>query len=483
MEFSKESTAFNDRLGGKLEALVTATGIRQGDAVLFNNLDKDYPNVAVANVGPTVAGLDDNEAMDLSKENVRQAVGKAVVLLADEGSNKVVLDGLNSPETVAEAATLAAWKFESTKSMENQGVPVVVEPLNKDDRDLFDRGMIYGGAQNLARLLTEIPANILTPSNFAEQMIRTLCPCGITVDIQDRDWIESKKLFGVLEASKGSCEPPLFAVVGYCAGDKNDKPMAFTGHATTYDTGGMCIRECDDMAYKKRHVASAATIVGMMKGIAQLSLPVNVYAYIPLFENATSGTAMHASDVFNALDGKSVNVDNTNFVNRLAMADTLLYAASTNPKLLVHVNTLSHIAHTVFGEVATPLFTNNQMLWKEVERAGATMGDRAWLLPRYERKRQMITSDPLADMAVLGEGGMLLDDLPKSAAFANEFMADLDFVHLELAGVTKNTDEVTYPYLRREFATGRLTRTLMQMIYQMGCPHDPPAIKPAPVRK
>ncbi|XP_050430972.1 cytosol aminopeptidase-like [Adelges cooleyi] len=483
MEFSREATAFNDRLGGLLEKLVASIGVKQGDALLLNNLDKEYPNLAVANLGPTDVGMDANEYMDLGKENVRQGIGKAVVLVTDEGATKVFVDGLNCPETVAESATLAAWKFEGTKSMENQTANVTVEALHRDDRELFERGTVFGGVQNLARLLTEIPANILTPNNFAEQMIRTLCPCGITVDIQDRDWIEAKKLNGLLEASKGSCEQPLFAVLCYTGGNDSEKPIALTAHATTFDTGGACLRECDDMAYKKRHVASAATIVGVMKGISQLSLPINVNAYIPLFESSTSGTAMHPSDVLHVQGGRSVHVDHTKFVSRLAMADTLAYASSTNPRLVVHACTLSQIVHSVFGELAAPLFTNSPQLWKELERAGALMGDRTWMFPRYDRKRQMMINDPLADVAVLGEGGVMLDDLPKSAAFANEFIDNLDYVHLDVAGVSKNTDEVTYPYLRKEFATGRMTRTLLQFIYQLSCPHDPPPPPPSPTRR
>ncbi|XP_050528203.1 cytosol aminopeptidase-like [Daktulosphaira vitifoliae] len=477
IEFSTEATAFNDRSGGILQNLVANSSVKVGDAILFNNLDKEYPNVAIANVGAKGVSMDKNELMDIGKENIRRAIGKAVVLLQNEGSTKIFTDGMTSPESVAEAATLASWKFEGTKSTKNQSPPATVEPFNQDDRNLFDQGAVFGGAQNLARMFTEIPANILTPSVFADNMTKTLCPCGITVDIQDKDWIEAKKLYGVLEASKGSCEQPLFAVLGYCGGDKTQKPLAFVGHATTHDTGGICLRKCSDQVNKKQHLASGAALVGMMKGIAQLSLPINVYAYIPLFENATSGTAMHVSDVFTALNGVSINVDDTKYASRLAMADTLVYASLTRPQTLINVNTLSGATHRVFGEFATPLFTTSKTLSQEFQRAGATTGDRVWLLPSYDRKRKMVTSDPLADMSVVGEGGSTIDDIAKNAAFGKEFVAldsDIEYAHLDIGGVTINTDTITYPYLREEFATGRLTRTLIQMVYQRVCPHNPP---------
>ncbi|XP_050528701.1 cytosol aminopeptidase-like [Daktulosphaira vitifoliae] len=474
-EFSEEAVKFNDKLSGLLGELLSASPIQPGDARLFNISDKDYRNVAIANVGERNVGYDENEQLYVSKENIRQAFGKATVLLDNEGCNKIFADGLNSPETVAEAAVLAAWKFEGIKTMAHQPAMASIEPYNKDHKDSFDRGTIFAKAQNVTRMLTEIPGNVLTPTVFGECIVKNLHGRQITVDVHDRDWMESKKLFGVLEAAKGSCEPPLFAVMSYCGGE-NVKPLALVGHATTYDTGGICMRDCHDMVDKKRHVASGATLVGLMKGIAELTLPVNVYAYVPLFENGTSGSGIKTADTYYALNGKSVNVDNTKFISRLAVADTITYACNTKPEALINVCTLCGVTHRVFGELAAPVFTNQMQSWEQVKLAGAITGDRAWLLPSYERKTHMITRDEVADVAVMGEGGVKLDDLGKSAAFVAQFVTDpkLNFTHIDIGGVYCNTDEVTYPYLRKQYATGRLTRTLLQMIYQMYCPHSVP---------
>ncbi|XP_050424733.1 cytosol aminopeptidase-like [Adelges cooleyi] len=480
-KYSVDAQAFNDRLSGAISKLLAVSPIPPGSAQLFNNLDKDYPNLVVANIGSQKAGYDSVELLDLAKSNVRQAIGQAVLLLDNEGCTKIFVDGLDCPDTAAEAALLASWKFKAMKSGINQTQQATVEAYSKDDKDLFDRGVVFGSVQNLARMLTEIPPNALTPTYFADQIIRMLCPCGITVDVHDRDWMESKNLNGILEASKGSCEAPLFAVIGYCGGDKNQKPLTLVGHATTYDTGGVCLRGCDDMAYKKRHVASGATLIGLMKGISCLSLPVNVYAYIPLFESGTSGSGIKATDVYTALNGKSVNIDNTKYISRLAVADTITYATrkEAEPQALINVSTLCGVTSRLFGELATPLFTNNVGMWKELERAGSITGDRVWPMPSYERKAQMITRDDIADVAMLGEGGVDLDDLGKSAAFVAQFLTDpnIEFAHLDIGGVCRNNDVVTFPFLRPEFATGRLTRTLLQMIYQMACPHIPPPHK------
>ncbi|XP_050439185.1 cytosol aminopeptidase-like [Adelges cooleyi] len=477
-ELSEEARNFDDRLSGALSKLLAASSMPVGDARVFNNLDTDFMSIALANVGSKDVGYDYNEQMDMGKENIRRAIGKAVVLLQDDQQcAKIFADGLNSPETVAEAATLAAWKFEALKSPANQGTHSTIEPYNEGDSKLFIQGAIFADAQNLSRRLTEIPANTLTPTYFAKETIQALGPCGITVDVHDRDWLESNEMHGILQASKGSCETPLFAVIGYCGADKNQKPLAFVGHATTYDTGSVCVRSCDDMANKKRHVTSGATLVGLMKGIAQLCLPVNVYAYIPLFESATSGNSIKASDTFKALNGKFVSVDNTKCISRLAVADALTYACRTNPEAVIHLNALSDATHKVFGELAAPLFTNKLDTWKLLSLAGAITGDRAWMLPSYERKVKMITEE-IADVAVLGEGGMDTDDLGKSAAYAAQFLVDptMEFSHIDIGGVYRNSDEVTYPYLRTAFATGRFTRTLMQMVYLRVCPQETPMV-------
>ena len=103
-----------------------------------------------------------------------------------------------------------------------------------------------------------------------------LCPGWVHVDIRDKAWLEEKKFLAFLTTSKGSCDPPLFLEMSYCGGGEGDKPVVIAGKGVTFDSGGLCLRKCRGMNEFRADMAGAAVIIGLLKTLAALAIPINV---------------------------------------------------------------------------------------------------------------------------------------------------------------------------------------------------------------
>lgn len=444
--------------------------IRKGHARVFNNIDQEFWSITLVGLGKEKLGYNEMEAIDEGMESVRAAAGMGAQILKREGVNRILVEGMGFPEQAAEGCALALWRYQENKSREKWKTIPTIELFDDPDAESFQRGLFKAESQNLARRLSDTPANQMTPLHFAQETVNELCPCGIKVEVHDRDWIEMKKLQAILAVARGSCEPPVFLEISYCGGPPEEKPILLAGKGITFDSGGLCLKKCDKMDRYRADLNGAAVIVSAMRAASALSLPVNLTGVIPLCENMPSGMAMKCGDIVKSLNGKSIMITDTDNEGRLVLADAMAYGQSVHkPKLIIDMATLTPGIRSALGSAASGVFCNSQTLWSQVRKAGVITGDRVWRMPLWKYYTRKVTHFRSHDVNNKGKGhgGPCL-----AAAFLNEFISCVDWIHFDITGVGFQSEEKNYPYLTKGRMTGRPTRTLIQLLYQLSCPAE-----------
>lgn len=195
----------------------------------------------------------------------------------------------------------------------------------------------------------DTPANLMTPTIFAET-VRARCePLGIKVQAHDREWASAKGMNSFLSVTRGSAEPPVFLELHYngvakhaAAGSSSDKPpVCLIGKGITFDSGGISLKPGSKMDEMRADMGGAACVVGAMIALAELRVPVDVIGLTPLCENMPSSTATKPGDVVYAMNGKSICVDNTDAEGRLVLCDAICYAETLKPRLVLDIATLT----------------------------------------------------------------------------------------------------------------------------------------------
>uniref|UniRef100_A0A1A9WC21 Cytosol aminopeptidase n=1 Tax=Glossina brevipalpis TaxID=37001 RepID=A0A1A9WC21_9MUSC len=461
---------FDDRVQGKVTELVkecNITGVL-GKGKVFNNIDQEYRSIAVIGLGREGAGFNELEMIDEGMENVRVASGVGARSLQMQGCSEVFVDSMEYPEQAAEGSALAVWRYNDNKQKKNRTLVPKLELYDSPEVDAWTRGLFKAEAQNLARRLSDAPANQMTPTTFAQATVDALCPCGVTVEIRTMEWIEQQHLNSFLTIAKGSCEPPVLLEISYCGTAPEDKPILLLGKGMTFNSGGICLRPASGMEEYRGAMAGAAVVVAAIRAAAALSLPINISAVIPLCENMPSGMACKPGDVVTLINGRTLAIRDTDKAGVVVMADPMLYAQNTyKPRLVVDVATLGLGVVRGLGGGATGIFSNSHYIWKQFQKAGSLTGDRMWRLPLWRYYKKLVTDNTSFDISNDGVG-------PASsclaAAILHEFVPCVDWAHLDIRGVGMLTRFGTVPYLLKNRMTGRPTRTLIQFLYQMACP-------------
>lgn len=460
---------FDDQIGGKISELVRETSLtgELGIGKLFNNIDKEFTNVAVVGCGAEGAGINEEEMIDEGMENTRVAAAVGSRALQMQGCQVVFVDGMEHPEQAAEGAAMAVWRYNMNRRKNHRMAIPKLELYGSSDRDSWTRGLFKAESQNLARRLADTPSNQMTPSVFAQAAVDALCPCGVSVEIRSMDWIEEMKLNSFIAIAKGSCEPPLILEIAYVGASPEDKPILLMGKGLTFNSGGICLRDKKRLDEYRASVSGAAVVVAAIRAAAALSLPINLTALLPLCENMPSGMAVKPGDLIYLLNGQSFCIKNPALAGVVTLADPLLYAqAHFKPKMVVDVGTFATGIQYGLGASATGLWTNNKDLWKQFEKAGCTTGDRMWRMPLWKYFKSLIEPNMTYDICNQGKG-------PASsclaAAILHRCVPCLDWVHLDNRGTGMMCEHGTPAYLLKSRMSGRPTRTLIQFLHQMAC--------------
>ncbi|KAK3790496.1 hypothetical protein RRG08_060546 [Elysia crispata] len=463
---------FNEQVSGKLEKVLKSAGkkLKCGSSRVLYGIeheDTEITSVAVANLGKQDVDFDEEEQIYQGKENIRTAVASAVLLLRNSGETTVEVETCGDAQAAAEASLLSLHSFDELRAEKDRKPSVNVTLFAPETTqgshvaENWTRGEILAKGQNFARYLMESPANRMTPSIFSEKVSESLSQLpNCTVHIRDQSWAHSMKMGSFLSVAKGSEEEPKFLEIDYKGGKADESPVIFVGKGVTFDSGGISIKPSANMDKMRADMGGAACVAGSLQAAASLGLPLNIKALIPLCENMPSGRANKPGDVVTAMNGKTIQIDNTDAEGRLILADALCYAETFQPRLILDIATLTGAVMVALGAGVTGTYTKSEPIWNTIHTAGMITGDRMWRMPLLKYYSKQVTKADLADVDNVGkkkgEAGSCT-----AAAFLQEFVNTKEWIHLDIAGVMMNTDDV--PYLGKGMS-GRPTRTLVQFL-------------------
>src|ERR1017187_1713121 len=386
-------------------------------------------------------------------------------------ATRVLLVGAGKPEKfdAAEMRRLsgAAVRYLKAKSIKTVALAVDADFAGDDfaaaaaDTPGLDaageRGRVLGEAQNFARGLVNEPANRLTPLGMADAARKMAAEFGLECEVLDRDAMEKLGMGSLLGVALGSAEPPVLIVLRYRpATPQGSAHLGLVGKGVTFDTGGISIKPSEGMEKMKYDMAGGAAIIGAMRAIAQLRPAIAVSAFVPCVENMPGSRAQRPGDIVTAMNGKTIEVINTDAEGRLILADALTYARRQGCTHLVDAATLTGAVAVALGHLNVGLFASEDGMRDRLLAACRAEGERMWPLPLEEEYKEYLKS-AFADIANVGGryGGAVT-----AALFLKEFAEDTPWVHLDIAG-TAWLDE-SKPYLAKG-PTGLPVRTLVRL--------------------
>jgi leucyl aminopeptidase len=454
----------DEALGGAVARVLVAGDLRgkPGDEVRLYGPEGGAERVVLLGLGPA-------EAVDV--EVVRRFAGRAVRTaesLRLEGV-AIALDGLGvSPElraqAAAEAAGLAAWRFDELKAEkeEDPTVDVVaVDLVGTEDADAYGRGAMNGAAiargANFARTLQSRPGNLATPSHIAEEAVRMAGAVGLESTVFDETRMREEGMHALLSVSRGSAEEARFIILEHRGGNEGDPPLILVGKGLSFDAGGISLKPPAGMEEMKYDMSGGAAVIGAMQVVAELGLKANVVGLVPSSENLPSGTATKPGDVISSLAGKTIEVINTDAEGRLILADALTWGARLKPAAMVDCATLTGSVIIALGHHAAAVLGNDDDLVAELRAAGEASGERCWQLPLWKEYREQLDSTT-ADLQNVGgrPGGSIT-----AAAFLSEFVGDSTWAHLDIAGTAWGEGKLPY---QRKGGLGFPTRLLVEWV-------------------
>ena len=320
-----------------------------------------------------------------------------------------------------------------------------------------DRGRILGEAQNVSRMLSDEPGNLLPPTKLAAHARQVAEASGLECEILDQAQMEKLGMGCVLGVAMGSAEPPAFIIMKYCPKHTSTSDhLGLVGKGVTFDTGGISIKPADSMDKMKYDMCGGAAVIGAMQAIAKLKPSVRVTAFIPTVENMPGSRALRPGDILTSLSGKTVDVLNTDAEGRLILIDALTYAQQQGCTHLVDAATLTGAIGVALGTIRAGAFTNNQAFLDKFMAAAKAEGERMWQLPMDDEYLEVMKS-PVADLQNIGNraGGSIT-----AAKFLQEFVGETPWVHLDIAS-TAWLDEAK-PHMVKG-PTGICVRSFVQL--------------------
>jgi len=324
------------------------------------------------------------------------------------------------------------------------------------EADAVRLGAILGEAENHARRLQVLPGNLMTPSILSDEAEALARACGLQFRALGPAELEEERMGALLAVSQGSAEEPRLIVMEHRGGG-DAPPVILVGKGLTFDSGGISIKPSLNMDEMKYDMSGGAAVIAAMTGIAKLGLPINVIGIVPSSENLLSSRAVKPGDVVTARSGKTIAVLNTDAEGRLILADALSYAADMNPAAIIDCATLTGAVVIALGHAASAVLGTEQALVDEVIAAGETSGERCWQLPLWDVYREQLDHD-IADLKNIGgrPGGTIT-----AARFLREFVGDVPWAHLDIAGTAYGESDRSY---RRDGGHGVPTRLLIEWV-------------------
>jgi leucyl aminopeptidase len=414
-----------------------------------------------------VIGLGKRSAMNI--EGVRRAAGELPSRAKTLGLRRLTavlplgagVAAFDAAQAAAEGLGLATYAFRKYKKDDRSrglaGAELVSDIASrKAAQDGAARGSLLARGACLARDLVNEPPSAKTPRALAARA-RSLAGRGVAVRIFDETACARMGMGAYLAVARGSAEPPRMIRLDY----RPPKPrghVVIIGKGVTFDSGGLDLKPSDGMRWMKDDMSGAAAVLGLFSILRDLRPAVRVTGIIGATENMPGGRAYKPGDVLRAMNGKTIEVDNTDAEGRLTLADMLTYASKEKPDAIIDLATLTGACVVALGSSVTGLFTDHDALARELEGCSLRSGEKLWRLPLEPDYRDLNRSEVAAVKNSGGRWGGAIT----AALFLQEFVdRSIPWAHCDIAGPAFTERPRAYTPFG---GTGVMVRTLAEFL-------------------
>jgi leucyl aminopeptidase len=454
-----------DRLvDGGLQHLIEDGELKgeRGRVALLHTRDKlGAHRLAAAGVGADDDADSLRTAAAAIARRTHELGGKTVAWVLDENG----LPPSDQARAVVDGIALGAYDAGIWKT-KNEHSPVerlvLCGPGAAEAADDARRANVIAAWTNRCRDLVNAPPNVCTPTTLAEFAEETAGRFEhMSFSALGPDEIRAAGMGAFTAVSQGSENPPRLITLSYepPTTTRDDIVLGLVGKAITFESGGLSLKPAARMEEMKTDMGGGGAVLTALGAIAELELPVKVLAVVPSCENMPGGSSYRPGDIITALNGKTVEVTNTDAEGRLILADALTHARRSGATHILDLATLTGAIVVAMGDYYAGLFANDQAWAEEIRAAAEESGDHAWLMPLHETYRRYIES-PYADMKNSSEyrqGSPIL-----AARFLQEFVGDGPWAHLDIAG-TAYLERSREDYYGAPGATGYGVRLLAEL--------------------
>ena len=398
-----------------------------------------------------VVGLGEKGKFDL--DSIRKASAAAIRTSKKEkaktvctilhGAGEGKIDPKDAAQAITEVSQLALYEFDKYKSREIKDKKESKKEIQtliiceidrsklKDIEAGIKRGNIIAKAQKLARDLVTEPAIAATPTRLANVSRQVAKENKLKIKVLDEKACRKLGMGAFLSVAQGSEEPPKFIEIKYVPKKKPKKHIAIVGKGVTFDSGGLSLKPAQSMETMKDDMSGAAAVISTMSTMRELQPNVAITMIVAATENMPSGKAYRPGDVVRAMNGKTIEILNTDAEGRVTLADAMSYVVKQKPDEIIDLATLTGACVVALGDTANGIMTNNQKFADKIIKAGNEAGERMWQLPLYDEDREKIKSD-IADMINTGSKGK--SGAQNGAVFIEKFVNNIPWVHIDIAG-------------------------------------------------
>ena len=409
-----------------------------------------------------LAGLGDRTKFDA--ERARVAAGLVQARAAELSTKTLCWEvphhvGDDVVAGLVEGTALHAYRFDRYKKPDEDPDPFerLLLSAHHDVSEPVRTAEIVVRAQNRARDLGNLPANDLPPSALAGYAAELASKHGIEATILDEDAIRELGMGAFAAVAQGSDQSARLIRLDYNGPGAADTPrLGLIGKAVTFDSGGLSLKPAASMYEMKFDMCGGAAVIEAVAALAELQAPVRVTGIVGATENLPGPSAVKPGDIVRAMDGTTIEINNTDAEGRLVLSDCITYALREGCERLVDIATLTGAVVTALGRTYAGLMSNDDEWAHTVEACGRDTGELLWRLPLHDEYAEMVKGRyaQLTNLTQRREASSIT-----AAELLHHFAGDVPWAHLDIAGTAW---DVRRSYIGRD-ATGFGVRLMVEI--------------------
>jgi leucyl aminopeptidase len=382
-----------------------------------------------------IAGLGKRDAFDAEAARVAAAAtAERAKELGTVSLSWAAPPGDGVAAALVEGTLLRLYSFTRFKSSPDSDAQLESLEVAGDgiDPDELEYARVGVEAANATRDLQNLPSNVATPTFLAERAGEIAEDHeALELELRDREAIVAHGMGAFAAVARGTDTDPRLIVLRYRPPNARGPHLGYVGKAVTFDTGGISIKPAAKMQEMKFDMSGGAAVIESIGAIARLGLPVTLTAVVPATENMPSGHSVKPGDIVTALNGKTIEINNTDAEGRLILADALAFAVDEGAERLVDIATLTGAVLFALGHTYAGLWTNDDDWFDRVQGACAATGELGWRMPLHQEYLEL-TKGTYADLQNSSEQRVAQSNY--AAEFLRQFVADRPWVHVDIAG-------------------------------------------------